>query len=297
MTWDRVVDMVCTGAGPGGLAAAVAVHALGGEAFVADLADTRARSDGQRRPWLSLDIADAETCEYFAALSCGLEPLPYAGDSDVPITLVHEPPVERGGSVAPFVGARLREWAARCLASSYGYLYSRVSDWPTTTRHTADGELIEVADIGAISPDPLDVGGSVRAWLTAQAREHDVDIEPNCALLRIVFDDGRAVGAVFATPDGPLAVRARHGVTVVPPAPVVTSTMSDPSVPDSVLGDTPLRVCLVGRYASRFGRVELLAAGPSAGLTPSACQSTQRALRVNLHETRGQSPTWRCGKQ
>ena len=63
-------------------------------------------------------------------------------------------PVDTRGTVAPFVGARLRDWAARCLASPYGFVYTRVSDWQSTTLQTADGEALEVAEIGSMTPDP-----------------------------------------------------------------------------------------------------------------------------------------------
>ena len=35
--------------------------------------------------------------------------------------------------------------------------------------HTADGEMVEVAEIGSMAPDFDNVSGSVLDWLTAQA--------------------------------------------------------------------------------------------------------------------------------
>ncbi|MGV0791678.1 hypothetical protein [Mycolicibacterium sp. XJ1819] len=287
--WDREVDMVCTGSGAAGLATSVAARALGGDVFVAG---SRAAAADALDSWLGLDVSDRETCEYFAALASDLEPIRYAGDPGVPISVVHATTAERRGTVAPFVGSRLGQWAARCISSPYGFLYTRVSDWRTATAHTADGELIEVADLGAISPDPSDLGGSLLAWLTSQADDHDIDIEPDCALQRIVFEEGCAVGAVFDTPDGTLAIGARHGVAVVGPAADLVTAVPAPVAS----GDAALRVCLVSRHASRFGRVELLASEPLTQSAASSCETGNRALRVNLHETHAESPVWRCGK-
>src|ERR1700754_1793756 len=222
--WDEEVDVVCTGSGIAGLALAVAVTDLGGKVFVANSrgdiergrSSVAVRSRVDQLHWLDVDVPDPETNEYFEALSSDLGPLTRsARDVDVPIRVVdHAEQVDPRGAVAPFVGARLRDWAARCLVSPYGYLYTRVSDWQSTTLRTVDGESVEVAEIGPITPDPANIGGSVLDWLTAAARDRHVEVHQATSLQRIVFEDGDAVGAEFATPDGLLAVRARHGVTV-----------------------------------------------------------------------------------
>ena len=296
MDWDLEVDVVCTGAGAAGLATAISVGVLGGEVYIADCSAGAPVSAGGdvMRPWLCTGVGDTETDAYLASLSSDLGPFRRSvRDVAVPISVVHQPPLQSGRNVAPFVGSRLRDWAARCLASSYGYLYTRVANWHTTTLHTADGDLIEVAEIGSITPDPFDVGGSVLDWLTAEARDRDVAIEPDCALQRIVFEEGRAVGAVFTTSDGTLAIRARNGVTVVAPSSSnVRATM--PQQPST--DDAPLRVCLVTRYASRFGRVELLTSEPLARCGPSTCLPANRALHVNMRETQARSVASRCGK-
>jgi hypothetical protein len=294
--------MVCTGTGAAALAAAISVVDLGGEVFVAGApggdalveagAPHRVHND-RTQPWLVADVSDSETTAYFAALSSDLGPFRRsAWDVDVPICVVHEPPVESGRSVAPFVGSRLREWTARCLASPYGYLKTRVSDLQSTTLHTIDGDMIEVAEIGSISPDPTDVGGSVYDWLTAEADDRRIDIEPDCSLQRIVFEEGDAVGAVFTTPDGELAIRARHGVTVATGGPRINTALPH----QLSAGDAALRVCLVTRFASRFGRVELLTSGPLASHAPTTCGPANRDLHVNLRETHDRSPMWRCGR-
>jgi hypothetical protein len=302
VNWDDEVDVVCTGAGAGGLSTAISVIDRGGQVFVADSSGDEVASLGpvsvrpridRLRPSLGVDVADVETNEYLAALTSGLGPLRRtAWEIDVPIRAVQGPPRESHNAVAPFLGAQLRDWTARCLASPYGYLYTRVSHWPSTTMQTADGDLIAVAEIGSMTPDPHDVGGSVLDWLTGQAHDRDIAIQPETSLERIVFDDGDVVGAVFASPSGPLAIRARHGVTVANGSPRAGMTAAGPPPPPN----TPLRVCLVGRHASRFGRVELLTSGPLDPPGPTTCRPVNRRLRRNLHETQGQSHMWRCGK-
>ena len=305
MKWDAEVDVVCTGSGAGGLASAIAVVDLGGEVFMADSCgdDDASASDSSVATcprvdrlctWLGVNVADARTNEYLAALVSDLGPFRrVTPEIDLPIRSVHEPVlVESPSIVAPFVGSRLREWSARCLASPFGFLYTRVSNWQSTTLHAADGEVIEVAEIGSMAPDPDDVGGSVLAWLTAQAHDRRIEQHPKSSLHRIVFEDADVVGAVFATPDGMLAVHARHGVIVANSGPqaAMTASYSTPT------RDSTLRVCLVGHHASRFSRVELLTSEPPAHSAPLTCRPINRALHVKLHETQGQLPTWRCGK-
>jgi hypothetical protein len=302
VNWDEEVDLVCSGSGYAGLASAISVVDIGGEVFVASSrgdigpsgTSVAVRSRVDRLNWLDVDVLDPETNEYFAALSSDLGPLSRSPrDIAVPIRVVHDPvPVDSGGTVAPFIGARLRDWAARCLVSPYGYLYTRVCDWQATTLHTTDGDTIEVAEIGSMTPDSGDVGGSVYDWLSVQARDRRIAAHPDGSLQRIVFEDGDVVGAVFTTPDGPLAIRARHGVIV--------STgghhLNAPAGQHLLGGDAELRVCLVGQTASRFGRVELLTSEPMAQGAPAACRPLNRQMHTGLHETHTHLPTWRCGK-
>jgi hypothetical protein len=301
--WDEEVDVVCTRSGVAGLASAISVADIGGDVFVADshrdhsssetAVHVRARAD-RLHPWLGVDVGDSETNEYLAALSSDLGPLSRSTwEVDVPIRVVHQPvSVDSTRTVAPFVGARLRDWAARCLASPYGYLYTRLSDWQSTTVYTSDGEAIEVAEIGSMTPDPDNVGGSVFDWLTAQARDRRIEVNPGSSLQRIVFEEGAVVGAVFTTPDGPLAIRARHGVTVATSGPQVNPGASH-QLP---AGGTTLRVCMVGQTASRFGRVELLTSEPLVQRATSTCRPVNHHLHVSVHETHMHSHAWRCGK-
>jgi hypothetical protein len=300
--WDEEVDVICTGSGIAGLAHSVAVVDVGGDVFVASSRDeagtggaavaVRSRVDSLH--WLDIDTPDPDTNEYFAALSSDLGPLTRsARDADLPIRVVdHAEPVDPRGVVMPFVGARLRDWAARCLVSPYGYLYSRVADWQSTTLRTVDGDSIEVAEIGSITPDPTNVGGSVLDWLNGQTVDRGIDVHHGTSLERIVFEEGDVVGAEFTTPDGPLAIRARQGVTVAGGGPYAALATGQALPAD----DAPLRLCLVGQTASRFGRVELLTSAPFCKSAASKCRSVSQRLVVNMHETHSQLQTWRCGK-
>ncbi len=300
--WDEEVDVVCTGSGIAGLAHAVTVAALGGAVFVAGgRGDTEpggsavaVRSRVDRLHWLDVDVPDPKTNEYFAALASDLGPLTRsAGSVDVPIRVVeHAVPIDPRGAVAPFVGARLRDWAARCLVSPYGFLYTRVSDWQSTKLRTVEGDSLEFADIGSITPDPANIGGSILDWLIAQARDRDIEVNRATSLQRIVFEEGVVVGAEFATTDGPMAVRARHGVAIAGGGPQVAIATGQ-SLPAD---DPTLRVCLVAQTASRFGRVELFTSEPFVARAASTCRPVDRHVRANLHETQSHLQTWRCGK-
>ena len=300
MNWDLAVDIVCTGPGAAGLATAISAVDLGGEVFVATSSSVPPSAVGgsiathvdRLYPRLLSDVVDTETNNYLSALSSDLGTFRRGGsEPDVPICVVHDPPVESGRLVAPFVGARLRDWAARCLASPYGFLHTRVADWGTRTMHTADGEMIEVAEIGSMAPDLDNVSGSVLGWLTSEAGDRDIEIHPNFSLQRIVFEEGEAIGVVFATPGGPLAVRARNGVTVATGG----LRVNIPS-PHQFSDGADLRVGLVSRHASRFGRLELLTSDPIARNAPSTCRPCSGQVRANLRDTRGQSPTRRCAR-
>jgi hypothetical protein len=299
--WDAEVDVVSTGSGIAGLAHAVAVVDMGGEVFVADSrgdigpggTSVAVRSRVDQLHWLQVDVSDPETNEYFAAMSSDLGPLARsAPDSDVPIRLVdHVEPADPRDAVPPFIGARLRDWAARCLVSPSGYLYTRLSDWRSTTLRTVDGDSLEIAEIGSITPDPANFGGSVLDWLTEQAEDRCIDVHQATSLQRIVFEEGDVVGAVFTTPDGPLALRARHGVIVASGGPQAAM-----AVGQSLPASGSLRVCLVGKAASRFGRVELLTSEPLPRPAASNCRAANRQLHASLHDTHSYLHTWCCGK-
>lgn len=286
MEWDAEVDVVCAGAGAAGLANAIAIDDLGGEVFVAE---SQSVAEGS---WLAGGASDASTKHFFAELASDLRsPQESSYDTDVPIRVVpSRDPAEIGRTVAPFVGARLREWAAQCLATPFGFLSTRLPDWHATTVRTSDGQLLEVYEIGRLTANPRDLACTVFDWLTARVIERDIDVHSDHALQRLVFEEGVAVGAVFDAPDGPLAVRARHGVTVangavrLPEGDRRTAPRNTPSV------------CLVGQRASRFGRVELLTSESLVEPISSTCPAGDRRLYVNLRGTERRSWQWGCTK-
>lgn len=244
VAWDDVVDVVCTDAGYAGMICAIATSEHDGDVMVAG-------QQRRTRTWFDTLRGDAATTAYVAEL---------AADIDVKRLTVHEaalpvrpvrphreaPANRRRRTIPAFDGGRLRRWAAECIASPTGYLYTRVTDWPSDTVHSADGDLLEVA---ALDIDLTRTGAGLLDELTAQARGHRIHVHPVDAVARLVFEDNVVTGVVFSTPDGPLAIRARHGVLICGGAPV------GPVGPAAA----GLRPALVGRTASRFGRVELLA--------------------------------------
>jgi hypothetical protein len=300
--WDIEVDVAVIGAGIGGLANAIATVDAGGEVLVAGAAPLR-RGEiasgvlrerlGARQCTLLPETADCETNEYLSAVSEGVllaaEP---AGDVPVPRREARNLSREEAfGFVEPFFGSRLTAWAEQCISSPYGLMYTSMRDWRTTTMRSANGESVEVFSIGAMEWSDEFGEGALRRWLEEQARERDIEVQTSSSLERIVFEEGVIVGVVLSTPDGPYAVRTRSGVTLAP-------ADQEPGADDHGRPDTGdrLQVCLVGRTASRFGRVELLSTEPAAPSRPT-CTGSRRQLRDGLHDARQPSlEGWRCGK-
>jgi predicted oxidoreductase len=300
--WDTEVDLVCIGAGIGGLASAIAAVDAGADVIVADTAPDQGRGAssvathrrvGSVRGWLQLDDVDVDTDDWFSAVAEGLDALARRPDASCVPARVARAWAPDARSVEPFVGATIRAWDAQCLGSPYGMLYSSVFGWQRTMMRSSDGEFIEVVPIGEMDwqeglgePDLLD-------WMGEQARERDVEVLAASPLQRLVFEDGLIVGVVLDTPDGPYAVRAHRGVTVSPRdhQPAAGEQLTDPSPGDRK------QVCLVGRTASRFGRVELVTTAPPAAVAEPVCTASGRHLRGNLRESRQvPSDAWRCGK-
>ena len=101
---------------------------------------------------------------------------------------------------------------------------------------------------------------------------------------------GVIAGVVLSAEDGPLAVRTRAGITFAP-SDYDTGAVAHVGVPEE-----RLQVCLVGRTASRFGRVELLDTAPAVPPRPT-CTGSRRQVRDGLHDARQQAlEGWRCGK-
>lgn len=232
LDWDEVVDVICVGTDPGPTAQAISSIQLGRRVLAVP------------RP----EIFDTDTAAYVTEMTADLEP-PEPG-RPFPLTRARATDAEpaRGRVIDTFVGAHLQYWAGQCWATPFGVLYTDPFAIDTTPMITDDGLRIEVAVVGHYRPDrPL------AEWLCAQAREHDVQPDPDLTLQRLVIEYGRVAGAELLTGSGTLLVRAMDGVALPTAASDIDWALR------SDLGDTDLEVAIVGRPAGRFGRVELLA--------------------------------------
>ncbi|MDZ7887632.1 MAG: hypothetical protein U5N53_34210 [Mycobacterium sp.] len=197
--------------------------------------------------WLPV-VADDETMAYFDALAEELPAAALPGDpAALQVRALHEVQVDtsRRAHVETFVGARLGTWAAGCIASPYGVLFTRVDHWPTTTMQAPNGTSFQVAALDESPP----TAATFTERLDALVADRDIEVLSDHPLQRIVFEEGRIVGVVLDSADGPWAVRARVGIAV---------TSQQPVPPDTRILDGDSRIALVGLTASRFGRVEVL---------------------------------------
>ncbi|MGZ6777886.1 MAG: hypothetical protein ACXVGO_02710 [Mycobacterium sp.] len=281
MNWDDEVDIVCTGSGVAGLATAIAAVDAGLDVFVSDAA--------------AVAVEDDETAQYFRELSQNL----LAGAQQAPTVAMPAkviddlaPAPSTSRRVAPFIGSGLQTWAATCLASPYGFLYSRVSDRRAITMRSSRDEPFEVSPVGTVMTGP-DLRSLVLAdWLCVQACRRGIDISMDSPLRRIVFDEGRALGAVVGTPWGPRAVRARRGVLVSTGGHDIRTV-----TPCDVSAYTTLQVSILRRAPSRFGRIELVTPPPPLTEPHTACRPVSRHLVDVARKTRrDRSPNWRCGE-
>jgi hypothetical protein len=254
--WDDVVDVVCTDAGIAGLCGAIASVDADADVFLAAPTERRtgwfpaiAGSGGH--------ALDADTAAYLTSLTDDIDLGRITQlDADLPgRTLV--PPGPPGGPVPPFFGARLRSWAIRTIGSPSGFLYTRLTDWRTTTLVADDGEHLEVAEVGPMPEGGADPVRAVYEGLIDEANERRIRTREVTRCEALVILDGMVAGAVFATDDGPWAVRAEHGVLVCGPPPAGGTV-------GPCDGAGRPRVAMVTKAGSRFGRVELLTRGPAS---------------------------------
>lgn len=298
--WDIEVDVACIGAGISAMAGAIATADAGGNVLVATPPIDRGglatglavqhRVGGFLRSWGRPDL-DVETHEYFAAVGEDLAPSERTEDARLTVRTVSA--VANSGAVEPFVGSRLRAWNAQCLASPYGMLFSTVSGWRTMQMRASDGQSLEVQAIGAIKPAELGGGHGLSDWMVDRIHERGITVHEASLLDRIVFDNGRIVGAMLSTSDGPLAVGVHRGVVI---------SSSDPFVAESdtllaTSGSDELQVCLVGQSASRFLRIELLKTARAESPVRPTCTASGRQLREAMRDARSlPSGSWSCGK-
>lgn len=251
--WDDEVDVVCTDSGVAGLATAISAVDEDGEVFVADLPSGPTSRVERQCGWFEAG-GDVDTDEYFGELTADIDITTLTQrDADLPVRLAGVPVPPRRRPVPTFEGWRLREWASRCIPSPTGYLYTQVTDWTSATMDCGDDELLKVTEIGEMTPDPARPMGSVHEWLVAEALARDMSPYPVASFDGLVFEEGVVVGAKFTTEYGIRTIRARHGVLICR-----NKTDADRVLDGAFPADSTVRVALVGKEASRFGRVELL---------------------------------------
>jgi phytoene dehydrogenase-like protein len=299
--WDIEVDVACIGAGISSMAGAIATADAGGKVLVATPPADRGGSatglavqqcvGGFLRSWGRPDL-DVETREYLTAV--GEDLVPSERPEDARLTVRTVSAMANSGAVEPFVGSRLRAWNAQCLASPYGMLFSSVSGWRAMQQmRTSDGQSLDVQAIGAINPAELGGGRGLSAWMVDRVHERGIAVHEASRLDRIVFDDGRIVGVVLSTSDGPLAVGVHRGVVI---------SSSDPFAADSDAlvapsGSDELQVCIVGQPASRFLRIELLKTERAKSPVRPTCTASGRQLRQAMRDARSlPSGSWSRGK-
>lgn len=243
--WDDYADVVAVGAGPAGLACAIAAAAADLDVVLARPAPiVQDAPGGGVRGWLPR-TDDPATEVYFDALSAEL---PTTEEPDLARNAVHRaerPDATRRRVIDTFVGSRLWDWAATCLGSPFGVLFTRVSYWPTESMRGIDGTAIDVAVLGEVATP----GQTLGDWLDAAAADQGIEVSEHSTLQRLVFgEDGWVDGVVLDTPAGARSVRARVGVAITGTRPVPLEQRLD-------AGD---RIGLVGRRAGRFGKLEVL---------------------------------------
>ena len=250
--WDEMVDVVAVGAGPGALACAVAAVDAGLDVFVARPGAVTPVDVSGPRGWLPV-LDDPDSTAYFDALGEELPTVTLADDvAELQVRALQEVRVDtsRRAQVETFVGSRLGVWAATCIASPYGLLFTRVDHWPTSTKRTSGGKSLEVATLDETGP----ADRTFAERLDALVEDRGIEVVEDSPLQRFVFEEGEIAGVVVDSPDGPWAVQARVGIVVTSP---------NPAPADHRILAAGSRISLVGLKAGRFGRVEVLSATES----------------------------------
>src|ERR1700754_4337417 len=203
MNWDDELDIVCTGS------------------------RVRRHRDGRPSPqsmpasrcWQPthlIEVDDDQTIRYFREVSQDLIRARRAPAMAAPIRVIDDsaPAMSTPRRLDPFIGSGLQNWAASCLASPCGFLYSRVVERKAVTMRSSRGESYEVTTVGAIELGPDLPQVMLGDWLSAQADDRDIEVRVDSPLKRLVLEDARVLPAVLRTPSGMRAVRARRGILV-----------------------------------------------------------------------------------
>ncbi len=242
--WDDEVDVLCVGSGPGVLAHAVFSAALGADVLLVDAA-------------APTDVTDADTRAFLGSMTDDLGPVTPAG-ADLEVAVLRAEPVpartDPRAPIEPFIGARLREFALRCVASPFGVLYTEVPDAGWTAMRIEAGDTVQVASIGTFRAGVEAPAPALTAWLDEQAHACGVARAADSVAQRLIFENGRVAGAELAAPSGTTLVRALAGVAL--------STRSAPDAGEwpaqPELGGRTADVAIIARTAGRFGRLALL---------------------------------------
>ncbi|MGI9125320.1 MAG: hypothetical protein ACR2JM_11305 [Mycobacterium sp.] len=206
--WDEVVDVICVGAGPGLLAYGLCCLAADLDVLFID---------APARP-------DPDLVGFIAAMTEDLDD--QSSDPERPFFTADpaSPPSGRGVVVETFVGQQLRDWAARCLVSQSGVMFTQIPEVLTTMRTDA-GEWITAAILDLDSPpSPYPADGQLVALVFHEGRIAGVELT-----------DGSRVGAGggLALPLGPAGA-------------------------DWPFTEQGVEVAVVGRPFGRFARLEQL---------------------------------------
>jgi hypothetical protein len=281
MLGAEFVDILCIGSGSAGLAVGVAGAQAGLNVFVAEpipeaMAPTRPGASSveswqtvlQRR-WGAEELNTA-TLNYLDQLTSSLgPPAPIKASGHLRVDTVEKfaaVDVDPTEPVPPFHGAELATWARDCLTSPFGMIFSRVSSSALTPVRKVDGTSVNAGLIASV-PAARRREMTVRQWLSELAGEKGVEVHRPCSIQRLLFSDGQLVGAQLDTPDGVRSVRARRGVVLG-----TSSSTVDDALWMSPTGGGDIKLCAVGKTASRFARLEFLLSAASY----SACAAAER---------------------
>lgn len=235
--WDEVVDVICVGPGPGVLAYGICCAKADLDVLMVDQPSVPDEVLAGLIAAMTEDLGDPPPDGEQAVSMLGPEPTPEPSGRRATMKSPRDAPLE------PFVGHRLRDFSARCLASPYGMMFTEVPDL-LTPMCTDSGEPVTAALLGRYR-SPL------AASLHEQADEFG--LTGGDRLIGLVIEAGRIAGATLDTPAGRLLVGATAGIAVsVGPMP---AGLAEPPGADL---DADLEVAVVGRRFGRFARLELV---------------------------------------
>ena len=278
MLGAEFVDILCIGSGSAGLAVGVAAAQSGQNAFVAEpdpevsapaVSSVESWQAVLQRRWDAEELNTAST-NYLEQLTSSLgPPAPIRASGHLRVDTVETfaaAEVDPTEPVPPFRGADLATWARECLTSPFGMIFSRVSSPAFTPVRKVDGTSVNAGLIASV-PAAHRRETTIRQWLSELARDSGVEIHRPCSIQRLLFGDGQLVGAQLDTPDGVRSVRARRGVVLG-----TSSSTVDDALWMSPTAGGDIKLCTVGKTASRFARLEFLLSAASY----SACAAEGR---------------------